>query len=107
MASRRSRERENARPCEKEPGRGHNFDDDAVCTDCGFDSAEWHYWKHSTYEGRAKPEARPPLCTNAGRPVDMWPQPDDDQPENDDTERCPNTGDMFDGEDDGSASNLD
>lgn len=27
-----------------------------------FDGAEWYWWKHSTYEGRAQPEARQPLC---------------------------------------------
>lgn len=42
---------------------GHEFDDDAVCIHCGFDSAEWHHWKHHTYEGKAQPEAKPPLCT--------------------------------------------
>ncbi|MDE2419517.1 MAG: hypothetical protein KGN32_17135 [Burkholderiales bacterium] len=103
MTSRRSRERANARPWEQASGRGHNFDDDAVCTDCGFDAAEWHHWKHSTYEGKAKPEARPPLCTNTGRPVDVWPLPDEDQigDWSDGTgERCPNTGDMFEQEGD-------
>ncbi len=23
--------------------RAHQFDDDAVCTRCGFDAAEWHW----------------------------------------------------------------
>ena len=31
----------------------HQFDDDAVCTVCGFDGAEWQHWKTQTYEGRA------------------------------------------------------
>lgn len=42
---------------------GHEWDDDAVCIHCGFDGAEWHHWKHYTYEGKAQPEAKPPLCT--------------------------------------------
>ncbi len=28
--------------------RGHYFDEDAVCVDCGFDGAEWHYWCRRT-----------------------------------------------------------
>ena len=40
----------------------HDFDDDCCCTKCGFDGAEWHWWKHSTYEGRAQPEAKMPRC---------------------------------------------
>lgn len=54
-------------------GRGHNFDEDAVCADCGFDGAEWYWWKKHTYEGKAHPEAKPPLCTHTGRDVDVWP----------------------------------
>ena len=46
--------------------RGHYFDEDAVCMDCGFDGAEWHYWKRSTYEGRAS-DCKEPLCTHVGR----------------------------------------
>lgn len=42
---------------------GHEYDDDSVCIHCGFDGAEWHHWKHHTYEGKAQPEATPPLCT--------------------------------------------
>lgn len=42
--------------------RHHDWDDDGCCIHCGFDGAEWHWWKHSTYEGRAHPEARQPLC---------------------------------------------
>ena len=42
--------------------RPHEWDDDGCCIHCGFDGAEWHWWKHSTYEGRAQPEARQPLC---------------------------------------------
>jgi hypothetical protein len=40
----------------------HQFDDDGCCTRCGFDGAEWHWWKHSTYEGRAQPDAKIPKC---------------------------------------------
>ena len=42
--------------------RRHEFDDDACCIHCGFDGAEWHHWKHNTYEGRAQPDAKAPLC---------------------------------------------
>lgn len=31
----------------------HDFDEDGNCFHCGFDGAEWHWWKTSTYEGRA------------------------------------------------------
>jgi hypothetical protein len=37
----------------------HEYDDDGVCVHCGFDGAEWHWWKHSTYEGRASTIERP------------------------------------------------
>lgn len=40
----------------------HEWDDDGCCIQCGFDGAEWHWWKHSTYEGRAKPDAKQPPC---------------------------------------------
>ena len=39
----------------------HDYDDDGVCLHCGFDGAEWHWWKRSTYEGRASTLERP-LC---------------------------------------------
>lgn len=47
----------------------HDFDDDGCCVHCNFDGAEFHWWKHSTYEGRAQPDARQPHCTehDAGR----------------------------------------
>jgi hypothetical protein len=45
----------------------HEFDDDAVCIHCGFDGAEWHHWKHNTWEGKAKPDARQPRCTGRRR----------------------------------------
>lgn len=44
----------------------HDFDDDCVCIHCGFDGAEWHHWKHRTYEGRAS-DAQQPECTYAQR----------------------------------------
>jgi hypothetical protein len=53
-------------------GRGHNFDEDAVCLDCGFDGAEWAHWKHHTWEGKAS-DAKRPQCTHIGRPVDVHP----------------------------------
>jgi hypothetical protein len=37
----------------------HTFDDDGVCTKCDFDGAEWHWWRYSTYEGRASSAAVP------------------------------------------------
>ena len=40
----------------------HEFDDDAVCVKCGFDGAEWHHWKFTTYEGQSQPEVKPPRC---------------------------------------------
>jgi hypothetical protein len=43
----------------------HEFDDDAACIHCGFDGAEWHHWKHNTYEGKAHPETKMPPCTRA------------------------------------------
>lgn len=43
-----------------EPG-AHEFDDDAFCIKCGFDGAEWYWWKHSTYEWRAS-DAKMPTC---------------------------------------------
>ncbi len=58
------------RPVRHEPpsrpaGYGHHdFDDDAVCTKCGFDGAEWWHWKHMTYEGKAQPDAKQPRCTS-------------------------------------------
>lgn len=42
----------------------HDFDHDAVCTKCGFDGAEWSHWKNWTYEGKANPDAKQPLCTS-------------------------------------------
>lgn len=43
----------------------HDYDDDAVCTKCGFDGAEWQHWRSMTYEGREATgeEARAPSCT--------------------------------------------
>jgi hypothetical protein len=42
-------------------GYAHRLDEDGVCTRCGFDGAEWHFWKHHTYEGRAS-DAKSPPC---------------------------------------------
>lgn len=42
----------------------HSFDEDGVCTRCGFDGAEFVWWK-GTAEGRAFPEARMPACKEA------------------------------------------
>ena len=40
----------------------HEYDEDGCCVKCGFDGAEWHWWRYHTYEGKAHPEAKPPLC---------------------------------------------
>ena len=42
----------------------HEFDEDCICTKCGFDGAEWWHWKHHTYEGKAS-DAKQPLCDNS------------------------------------------
>ncbi len=52
----------NPQPAEPKP---HEWDDDGCCLHCGFDGAEWHWWRFSTYEGRAQPEARMPACREA------------------------------------------
>lgn len=39
----------------------HEWDDDGCCLHCGFDGAEYAWWK-TTYEGKARPDARMPLC---------------------------------------------
>jgi hypothetical protein len=44
------------------PRSEHYWDEDGCCETCGFDGAEWHHWKHSTYEGRAMENARMPNC---------------------------------------------
>lgn len=48
----------------KETVNFHQFDEDGICYHCNFDGAEWHWWKHSTYEGRANTEAKMPSCIN-------------------------------------------
>ena len=40
----------------------HVWDDDACCERCGFDGAEWYWWKHHTYEGKASDEKQMPPC---------------------------------------------
>jgi hypothetical protein len=42
----------------------HSWDDEAICIHCGFDGAEWHHWKHHTYEGKAS-NARIPSCNKS------------------------------------------
>lgn len=43
--------------------RCHDFDGDGCCVKCGFDGAEFDWWKRHTYEGRASdvtmPECKP------------------------------------------------
>ena len=41
----------------------HVWDEDGVCEKCGFDGAEWHYWKHHTYEGKAS-DIKMPVCNS-------------------------------------------
>ena len=38
---------------------GHEFDEDACCIHCGFDGAEWYWWRHNTYEGKDSEESQP------------------------------------------------
>ncbi len=40
----------------------HIYDEDGTCVICGFDGAEFHWWKNSTYEGKASPEVKAPIC---------------------------------------------
>lgn len=40
--------------------RLHDWDEDGCCRHCGFDGAEWHHWRHNTYEGRAMQTPIPP-----------------------------------------------
>lgn len=42
--------------------RHHVWDEDGCCDICGFDGAEWSWWKNHTYEGKAMPNARIPSC---------------------------------------------
>jgi hypothetical protein len=46
--------------------RGHLFDEDACCVDCGFDGAEWRSLLQYTAGMKA------PLCTKIGRKRNMW-----------------------------------
>lgn len=41
--------------------RTHDYDEDGCCTKCGFDGAEWAWWKYHTYEGKAS-NAQQPEC---------------------------------------------
>ena len=50
------------------PIRLHKYDEDAVCKVCGFDGAEWHYWRFNTYEGQALKTPAPP-CDEAQTPL--------------------------------------
>jgi len=38
----------------------HELDDDGCCIYCGFDGAEWHWWRYHTYEGQAMQTPAPP-----------------------------------------------
>lgn len=50
-----------AEPDEKVIEQPHQFDGEAICLRCGFDGAEWSYWKNFTHEGQAS-DARQPTC---------------------------------------------
>ena len=39
----------------------HEYDDDGVCIHCGFDDAEFVWWR-TTYEGKAMPHVQRPQC---------------------------------------------
>lgn len=41
---------------------GHEFDDECACIHCGFDGAEWYWWRHNTYEGQASDDDSQPDC---------------------------------------------
>lgn len=59
-------------------GYGHDFNDDAVCTRCGFDGAEWAHLRRHTYEGRASDEKQP-LCSVPGLERNRFPRRDEEQ----------------------------
>lgn len=40
----------------------HIYDEDGTCLICGFDGAEFHWWKHHTYEGKASQNVKEPDC---------------------------------------------
>ena len=42
---------------------GHDLDDDGVCVRCGWDGAEWHWWRYNTYEGMSL-KTPAPECRN-------------------------------------------
>lgn len=50
----------------------HTFDSDGICTRCGFDGAEWHWWRHDTYEGRASGAQMPPCEVPRVVTMDEW-----------------------------------
>lgn len=39
----------------------HDYDEDGICRHCGFDGAEWHWWRYNTHEGKAM-QTPPPKC---------------------------------------------
>ncbi len=47
--------------CEWATIGAHDFDEDCCCVVCGFDAAEWYWWKNNTYEGRSV-DAKMPRC---------------------------------------------
>jgi hypothetical protein len=58
--------------------RQHEWDDDGCCTHCGFDGAEWNWWRFSTYEGRAQPHAKRPPCRDRPEAFGLPPYPSGD-----------------------------
>ena len=55
----------------------HHYDTDCVCHLCGFDGAEWAWWKH-TDEGKASPEIRAPICPNSTLDAAIYDKVDQD-----------------------------
>lgn len=41
------------------PDKPHVWDEDGCCSICGLDGAKYHWWRNSTYEGRAKQTPMP------------------------------------------------
>lgn len=54
----------------------HHFDSDCVCHLCGFDGAEWDHWKKHTYEGKAQPDIKEPICPNSNLDATEYDRPD-------------------------------
>lgn len=52
-------------PTQQPPGPAlHEWDDDGCCVHCGYDGAEYVWWRRHTYEGLALKTPMPP-CRKA------------------------------------------